>query len=400
MHLRAERVTVTSLKDLCLRSIRKIADSKRAHTEGIDEDVLIRGCCLDFVDSSGLALRVSTQSLDSGLVRIPLWAIEMLASSGLFRHVSEGQESFFELSNPRLALALHEMRLGIDRHLRPLNDATRIVFACVVATIASIVVTMISRAFLAGFRLTLTQAPDAGFIAGWFQGVIGALVWGVFIAGGLSYRWLVLERRNPSQAKNPKWRATSWGALAGFLGGGLLTIALLYAQRPDSLYGAGWILVKGASPLTAFTTTGLGYTMLLFGTSLGIGCGLTAIRILIAPSWNTFAARNSRPTSLAETARILLAIFERTFAESCRVLFPSMAASALLFYGILEVIFKPPPITRLLGECISITLGGVGIVSGLLFGLFALRTGIAIPGQQHDYVNREKGASDPLPGLE
>jgi hypothetical protein len=48
-----------------------------------------------------------------------------------------------------------------------------------------------------------------------------------------------------------------------------------------------------------------------------------------------------------------------------------------------ETTGAPPSLLRILGETISISFGGVGLVSGLLFGMFCLEKGVDIPKEQH-----------------
>jgi DNA-binding winged helix-turn-helix (wHTH) protein len=378
LRVRTHQIDMTSLQQLWLKLVRKIT-VECADAEAVDDIDLIHRLCRNFSTSNGAAIRVPTNSLESEIVPS---AINTLCQAGLIRRTSEQQETFYELSHPRLALALYQIRSGMNRDPGPLYDVARIVFSSVGSIIASIMIVMVSRSLLQGFHLTLTQANGDGFVNGWFQGVIGAIDWSVFIAGALSSWWFLIEHCETRRTGKQPLQAAIIGGAAGLLGGALVTANLLYAQSQNSLYEAGWILNPSRSPITAFNETGFAYCMILFGAGLGLASGLSMIRILRSAAWKTLVARHSKERSLSETVRALARVFTHIFRHSWYVFLVVMAPAALLADRILSVLSKPPGLYRVVGECLVISLGGEGIVAGLLFGIFALRTGFAIPAPQ------------------
>jgi hypothetical protein len=371
IRMRGEQIDSQCLQKLWSVVISEIAASETVRAEGVSEEVLIEDCFSDFVDDMGSALRVSGHSFGRG--NLQPFTVGMLVASGLVRSTPDE----LALSHPKLASALYQIRItSKQRDLQPLSAAARIVFATVMATMIAVAVTMLTRAFLAGFHLTLTQAPDVGVFAGWFQGVIGAVVWGVFIAATLSRRWFVLERSRP-QRKHPGWSWGLTGAAAGLFGGMLITVALLKAQRPESLSAAGWIPMRDSSVVTALTETGFGWTMFLLGAGVGWGCGFTTIRILLSRKWSTFN-RIPKPTSLRRTGQVLARCLGLVFRRVYLVFIPMAMAGGLL-YLLVSVLSSPPHFLRIFGECLSIAFGAIGLVAGLLFGLYLLGKGVDIP---------------------
>ncbi len=261
----------------------------------------------------------------------------------------ERRNSSYELSNARLTPTLG-----------PLDDPSHFVFCCVISTMVSVVVMVITRALLQEFGLTLTYDPATGWLQGLFQGVLGAFIWGPFLAGGLGY-WFFAERSEPCYSgKKPIPAATS-GAAAGLGGGVLVTISFLYAQRPESLYEKGWILYGSASPITSFTETGLGYSMIVFGIALGLASGLSTARILLTPKWTTFVARQSTWTSPGKMARELAGVFGNIVRHSWYFSFWTMTPAALLLFAVLSTLSRAPLLLRVVGECFSLILGGKGL---------------------------------------
>jgi hypothetical protein len=366
---------VTSLtEDFCMRAIEEVGRERAFPVESIDLG------CQHFISARGTRLLVHQETELTG--SLPNDIVGDLARRHLLRAEDRRGERWYELAHDSLVQPIQRRAVRISQELRPLDDVARMVFASVTATMASLLVTMITRAILAGFHKTLTQPSDAGFIAGWFQGVIGALVWSVFIAGVLS-RWLFKGSPVASRLKGAALRVTAIGALAGLVGGAFCTIALLYAQRSDSLQKAGWIFKVGNSPLTAFSETGLGYSMLLFGTALGLCSGFTTIQILSTPGWGELEKLHWKPASRIQFGERFLMVLRRTLSASLVGFLPWMSAAAVLFYFLLPEASKPPGFFhRVAGECFSITFGGMGIVAGLLFALLLLRTGVTIPGDK------------------
>ena len=81
----------------------------------------------------------------------------------------------------------------------------------------------------------------------------------------------------------------------------------------------------------------------------------------------------------SETVGAIVPVFIHIFRQSWYVFVLVMLPAVLVNGRILSALSKPPGLSRVLGECVVISAGGEGIVAGLLFGIFALRTGFAIP---------------------
>jgi hypothetical protein len=237
---------------------------------------------------------------------------------------------------------------------------------------------MISRSVLQGLHLTLTQGPGDGFVNGGFQGVIGAIDWTVFIAGALSSWWFLAQQFQSKNTAKQSVAAALIGGTAGLLGGALVTANLLYAQSQNSLYEAGWLLSRSKSPLSAFTDTGFGYCMLVFGIGLGVGTGLSMIHVLRSPAWTALVAQHSKERSLSETVGALAKVFAYILQHTWYIFLPVMTVAGMIVDRILHL-FNLLGAYRTIGESVVIFFGGEGIVAGLLFGIFALRTGFAIP---------------------
>jgi hypothetical protein len=253
----------------------------------------------------------------------------------------------------------------------------RLVAACMVATAITIAVTIIPRALLAEFRLTLSQSRDIGFALGWFHGIVGALVWATAISTSLFYLWFVVESYRPPDF--PWWSALSAGGFAGFLGGLINSLALLYAQRPDTLVRAAWIASESSPRWSAFTTTGMGYSMPLFGTVIGCCCGFTPLWIIQRSDWPKLLADHPKLTDLAVSRRVLWKITSKVMRSGVPFIGIPMLAAAGIFHLLLS---SPPTWSRTLGECLSIGIGGAGLDIGLLFALYILAKGVEITGDE------------------
>jgi DNA-binding winged helix-turn-helix (wHTH) protein len=262
----------------------------------------------------------------------------------------------------------------------------RILFVCILATIAAVTMTMTIRAVLAGYHATLTQASDAGAVLGWFQGVIGSLVESLFIAGGLAYLWFAVLRCRPWRSRYPKVLAAASGAVFGFLGGLINSLALTYAQELESLQRADWIVAVDPSTRlrAAFYTTGMGWAMPFFGLVVGAACGFTTIWIVNGPEWKDILAGHPKLTNLADTWRVFVSIARHAGRMGCRSILLPMAAAGVLFdLGLLLLRHIPARLLiRTAGDCINFTLGGLSVVVGILYGLYILTKGIDIAGEQ------------------
>lgn len=370
----AQRVDSSSLEQLWSTKILAIA-AAYVDADRIDETDLLHRFCRSFIDRRGVPIRAPI----SAAGEVPLWAIEAASRIGLLRRSDDQGEAYYELSYLQLATALRQLQQRLTGDPGPLYDVARIVFSSVISIIITIMAVMTTRSLLQGLHLTLTQATGDGFVNGGFQGIIGAIDWSVFISGSLASWWYLRELCIRHRTRNQALRATFVGGLAGMAGGILVTANLLFAQSRNSLQEAGWILERSRSPFTAFTQTGFGFSMIILGIGLGVATGLSVIRILCSSHWNVLVRRHSKEKTLSETVRALGDVLLHTLGQSWYIILPIMALAASCDYAMFRTLSTPPPVNRITGEALTIAAGGFGITGGLLFGVFALRGGFAIP---------------------
>lgn len=369
----AQQVDICSLEQVWDTTIHAIATDHA--DEVIDETELKHQFCRTFISSRGAPIRAPI----SAVGELPSWAIEVTSRIGLIRQFEDQQEEYYELSHLQLATALHQIHQRITRDPGPLYDIVRVMFSSVISIIMAIIAVMTTRSLLQGFHLTLTQASGDGFVNGAFQGIIGAIDWGVFIAGGLASWWYLGEHCVRRRTRGQALRATFVGALAGMVGGILVTANLLYAQSGNSLQEAGWILERNRPPMTAFIETGFGFSMIILGIGLGTATGFSVIRVLCSLQWNALVRRHSIERTLSETVHALRDVLFNTIRQSWYTILPIMALAAAFDYAMFWTFSNPPALHRIIGEALTIAAGGFALTGGLLFGIFALRGGLAIP---------------------
>jgi len=264
--------------------------------------------------------------------------------------------------------------------------AVRIMFVTLMATISSVFLTMTIRAVLATLHATLTQASDVGAVLGWFQGVIGSLVESLFIAGGLAYLWFAVLKSRPGRVRHPKLLATGVGAFCGGSGGLVNGLALLYAQEPESLQRADWIIRADPSGRlhAAFYITGMGWVMPWFGLVVGAACGFTAIWIVNGAKWRAILTDHPKLTNLADTWRVCVAITRHAVAAGWRSILLPMTAAGVVFDAAFFLFPHTPArlFVRTFGDCLNFAAGGLGVVVGMLYALYVLAKGIDLPGEQ------------------
>ncbi len=259
-----------------------------------------------------------------------------------------------------------------------LAKAAGVIIPSVCAVVITLVLEVAARVPLAAMRLTLTQAMDAGAVSGLLQGIIGSILWAVPIGGTISI-WLLGFADWPRwNLANPRRRATLIGGASGLLGGAIVTLSLVFGQEPETLAKAGWI--QDQTRLTAFTVTGLGYSELVNGLALGGAVGFCAARVLLSSHWGIIVATHSKIAGVAELPRALRSSLIQALKQS-HVLLLMMAIAASLVDGVVSVFFARRAHLRIIGEALCIGAGGLGMVSGLLFGLFLVRTGVRIHGR-------------------
>lgn len=385
---RTQRANVFALQQLWLDLIRKmVADSFTR--DGLDLMQVVHRLCYRLVNNAGDPIRSSASILE---MEVGERALDLLRRAGLIRRVTDRPDDV-EMSHPHLAQALNQIRGSKGRDPGPLYDAARIVFSCVSSTIVTVLFVMTSRSILQGLHLTLTQASGDGVVNGWFQGVIGSIDWSVFISTGLASWWFYFEHLKTESSANtaPQSKRSMLrsgikqlltgalvGGLGGLFGGILVTANLLYAQSANSLFEAGWILNRQRPRLTAFWETGFAWAMIFFGVGLGVSSGAGMVNALRSKGWKKLMARRNERT-LAETIRALGPVLIHVLTSTWYVVVPVMFAAAFASQQLLSALSNPPGIARVLGESIVISFGAEGIISGLIFGIFALRTGFAIP---------------------
>lgn len=255
----------------------------------------------------------------------------------------------------------------------------RIIVATTIATTMAMIVTVPTRALLAQFDLTLTQPSEPALILGGFHGVFGSLLWSGSIATGLLYLWFVFNRYNPWETRFVWLLSSGVGAAMGLFGSLFVDLGLLFAQRPETLVKAGWILTNTSSRWTALSVTGLGWSMPWLGAVIGGSCGFTMLWIVRKPQWAHFLASHSKLTNLKGTLRVFGALFLKATAwGSVFILIPMLAAACLLH----SWLHNPPEISRFLGEGFAMALSGIGFIAGLLFALYGLTKGTEIAGAE------------------
>jgi hypothetical protein len=356
---RGAALDAARLAELWVEAITAIARSDPGAK--IDPEGFVNAC-LKFLDRHEAAKRVPLDTFVNELSGVPRQAADAL-SRGHWIRIS-ADPSFYELEHPKLAVGLARIARSREIPVRPFNLLVRIVFPCVPAVSFAILFEFVGRTLLARYQLTLTQATNSFAMAGWFQGLVGGFVWGVFVGLALS-SWIFLLDARPRPVLKRNLLCAALGTTAGLLGGAIVTIAVLFGQTPTTVLSAGWI-TSPDSILSAFIRTRLGYTELIFGAAVGLSCALASRRLL--DNLGELIRRLETPRTIPEAARISWELFSKTLRTSLPVFVPILAVSALLVHALLPVSVSR---YKVIGEATSILIGGVAIVFGLVFGIVA-----------------------------
>jgi len=110
---RAEGIDDDALRATFASVVREVAADPRAGQEGVNEAAIAQESCLVFVARDGSPQQASLESVS---VRLPPWVVEALADRGVLRRVRLQGQPGYELTHPRMALALHrEQFVALDR---------------------------------------------------------------------------------------------------------------------------------------------------------------------------------------------------------------------------------------------------------------------------------------------
>ena len=254
------------------------------------------------------------------------------------------------------------------------------------------VFTAITRTVPGRFIGTLTQNPgEYGFH--WFNGLIGGGVWGLTIPAVLLMWRYVFARPKPARSGSAPWSAASAGAVGGLLGGLINTVIMLGGVASDWLHKAGWLPTLESHWIEAFTNSRFGFSYFVFGVLLGIGMGFSFHSMLAKRKTDV---ENDRAVlrRFEDLPAILWYCVRWCIGRSTWIAF-FMAVAAILFAAIPHPMdfrhfaFSGEPLVwRIIGEAISVYLGGLGIITALYLGLLLLSKGIRIEGRD-EFLNMQ-----------
>lgn len=302
---------------------------------------------------------VNKASTRSSAITVIAWMFDAMPTINLGdfeTHIK--QLSLF--SRVRMRLTLTSFRITRDRN--------RILVAWVIALAATTLFTVPIRAALATFNLTITQLAKLGFFEGIFNGFAGAITWSVFIGGSLLLWWYLVEGRQPWQGRVSPWI----GAFAGLLGGIVNTIALVNVYLPKALAEMHWIRTEGSSLSETVTVSHLAYAMPLSGFFVGLGVGQAARKLL---PWSANLELHGRQSEHSELIRLFSITTVKVLKNSWLILLPTLSAAVIVRRILPEDVFKVVGNLKLVGEAISVSFGGVGLVIGILYGSLVFRMG-------------------------
>jgi hypothetical protein len=264
----------------------------------------------------------------------------------------------------------------------PMLVAHRIFIGCTVTVISTILIDTPARAMLTTFGCTLTQpplSPPLGFVLGAFQGEIGALLYGLPIVAGLLTLWFAVYQFLPWKARCPRALASFVGGACGFCGGMMVSLALMFAQSLTTLRAAGWLPENSTNRWEAVTVTRYSYVSPLFGFVVGACVAYAVLYIVRRPQWQIFLINHTSLTNPRIALRVLVALFKTGTVWCLVFVIPEMLAAAMVAC---EVVSKPVPVGRIIGESMVVAIGGIAFVGGLLTALYSLTKGADIAAEQ------------------
>jgi DNA-binding winged helix-turn-helix (wHTH) protein len=295
---------------------------------------------------------------NTGAIKVVAWMYDAMSSD----HLNDFDNQIKQLKRTTRI----KIRLALTR-FRLLRDGNSMLVAWIGALASTILFTVTTRTILASFNLTITQLTKFGFFEGIFNGFAGAITWSVFIGGALVVWLYLVEGRQPWSG-----RATPWiGGLAGLAGGIVNTVALVNVYLPSSLAEMRWITTASSPLMETVTMTRLAYAMPLYGCLVGVGVGVAARRLL---PWSATVENPVRQSDESPRFRI----FANTTLKVCKycwVIFLPTASVAIIMRSILPThVFSAVGYPKLFGDAVSVSIGGVGLAVGILYGQIILRT--------------------------
>jgi hypothetical protein len=255
---------------------------------------------------------------------------------------------------------------------------------------------------LVGAALTLAD-KSAGWAKGPFHGLAGGTFWGIGISSALMFYWVILRGGRVSpKLRNwiPAFLAASAG---GFVAGALLALVVGFVFQQESLYSAGWLDKSSTAAgrlADLFWNTRHGWWPPILGAAVGAGVSWSLQNISADHRAEEFLSRHSgdilKPTqALVAIAKMLRLVF----FKSWRIL-TMLALGGILVFAILrpghrvcdpsdpqwdsskpacDVTYKLAPLPARVGGIVLIMwAGGVFMEVGILFGIFAARTGVRL----------------------
>lgn len=282
-------------------------------------------------------------------------------------------------------------RVRIEAYLERTSIRLRATFSrlavlCLFASLACGFMTAVTRMVPGRWMGTLSQkAGDFGYH--WFNGLIGGMVWGASIPAVLLIWWYVFARTQLWRSKSARLGAAFAAGLGGFLGGLVNTWIMVAALSKEWLHRAGWLPTLESHAVEAFTISRFGFGYIVFGIMFGIGVGCSFYSMLVKSRSIELANDRATPERFEDLPRLIWHSIRRCLVPSRSIAF-SMAIATIVFATILHprdlhvFAFSGDPVRwRIVGEGISVYLGGLGMISGLYFGLVLLKKGISIEGR-------------------
>jgi hypothetical protein len=306
----------------------------------------------------------------------------LLCAHLLRRRVRDGVV-FLEVSDPKLAVALDQLRADDEQHVRPFTIFLCRLSATAVTTAVTVFFTVSSRALIAKLFHTLTDYHRDGLMVGAFQGLVGGSVWGLVMGWVLSREAIVpgppREMVRLKWRGNLGWRSSLTGmvgdvvrcCLLGVVGGIGVTTAVLLGQGADTIARIGWIPTPESALRAALNETHTAYAEPAFGAVLGLATGWVVLRLIEKENWNEFQSKIRRPQDKWQFFIRFVSVIWYAFRQAGLPLSILVGLCGFLLYQCLSSLEGAP--SRLFGESLSIVLGGIAVVGGFFFGLLVLR---------------------------
>jgi hypothetical protein len=255
-----------------------------------------------------------------------------------------------------------------------------------------------------GASLTLADS-SAGWAKGPFHGLAGGAFWGIGISASLVGYWVVVRGGRVSPKIRNWIPATLSASMGGFVAGVALSLVVGFVFQPASLYTAGWLQSDGAAAPAVriadlFWYTGHGWWAPILGAAVAAGVAWSLQTISANPRAEEFLRKQSGAIEKPNQALLpIVRMLRLVFSKSYRILI-ALAIGGILVYPILrpgrgicdasnpnppcdKTVFLAPKPVRVAGIVIIIWAGGVFLEVGILFGIYAARTGVILPRDEH-----------------